>query len=431
MELFLVAAKNIGRNRRRSILNIAALAIGLAIMVIALGWINGYDIYIYHALQEFETGHAQIVSERYLEEARRLPVDLNVPRHAETREYIEARPGVSAAAGRINFSATLSHGGSSTRLLGRGIDAEAEAEVTIIEESIVSGSYLGAAKPGLLISSALAEKFEVGVGDTMFVTAMDKYGVENLIDAAVVGVYSYGYPAIDNNVVFFDLATASQLLSMDDEVSKVVVRFEEGANIDAATEALRGELSSLPAQGVEVAEDPGGENPGVRRVSLEIKSWRRFAQVAVSAVRQDVGSFQILMAIIIFLIVIGILNSMSMSVHERTREIGTLRAIGMKRRQIILLISMESLALGMIAFVTAAIISAPAAVFLQQVGLDIGRYMPEEIPVPFGELFFAEFTLSHYFWTLVTGLATTLVGAFLPARRAANLEIADAMRTAR
>ena len=415
MELFLVAAKNIRRNRRRSILNIAALAIGLGIMILALGWINGYDIYIYRALQNFETGHAQILNEAYIDEQRRLPVDINVPRYAETRQALANRDDVVAAAGRVNFTMNLSRGPNSARLLGRAIDPEHEAGVTIIEDSLEEGSYLGPDNRGILISRSLAEKFEVGAGDTMFVTAMDKFGVDNLIDVPVAGVFSYGYPAIDDNIVFFDLSTASDLLSMENEVTKIVLRFSEGTDLDAARAAIARDLSQLPASEVE----------------LVAKSWRYFAQVAVSAVRQDVGSFQIMMGIIIFLIVIGILNSMSMSVHERTREIGTLRAIGMKRRQVTFLISMESIALGLIAFLAGALISAPVAIFLQQVGLDIGQYMPENIPVPFGELFFAEFTLAHYLWALFTGVATATLGAFVPARRAAKLEIADAMRTVR
>ncbi|MFW6250665.1 MAG: ABC transporter permease [Alkalispirochaetaceae bacterium] len=416
MELFLVAAKNIRRNRRRSILNIAALAIGLAIMILALGWINGYDIYIYRALQDFETGHVQILREAYLPEQRRFPVDIAVPRYAETREALANREDVVAASGRVNFTMNLSHGRNSARLLGRAIDPEHEAGVTIIEESLEEGDYLGSDNQGILISQSLAEKFEVGPGDTMFVTAMDKFGVDNLIDVPVAGIFSYGYPAIDDNVVFFDLATASDLLSMEDEVTKIVLRFSEGSDLDAARAAIVEELSQFPASG---------------EVELVAKSWRYFAQVAVSAVRQDVASFQILMGIIIFLIVIGILNSMSMSVHERIREIGTLRAIGMKRRQVALMVSMESVALGLVAFVVGVTISAPAAIFLQQVGLDIGQYMPENIPVPFGELFFAEFTLGHYLWALFTGVATAALGAFVPARRAAKLEIADAMRTVR
>lgn len=431
MELFLVAAKNIRRNRRRSILNIAALAIGLGIMVLALGWINGYDIYIYRALQNFETGHAQILNERYVDEARRLPVDINLPEYGETRHALAQRPEVEAASGRINFSMSLSHGANSARLLGRAIDPEHEAGVTIIEESIERGSYLSAEERGILISESLAEKFGVDVGETMFVTALDRFGVDNLLDARVVGIFSYGYPAIDDNVVFFDLSTAMDLLSMENEVTKIVLRFREGGDLDASRAEIEEILPELPAWGTEVAIDPGRTGGERRQVELVVKSWRYFAQVAVSAVRQDVASFQILMGIIIFLIVIGILNSMSMSVHERIREIGTLRAIGMKRRQVTFLISMESVALGLVAFVAGGLLSAPLAVYLQTVGLDIGQYMPENIPVPFGELFFAEFTVAHYLWALATGLATATVGALIPARRAAKLEIAEAMRTVR
>lgn len=428
MELFKVAAKNINRNRRRSILNIAALAIGLAIMVLALGWLNGYDIYIYEALQDFETGHAQVLNEAYLPERSRLPVDITVPQYTETRDRLAEADGVLGAAGRINFSLSLSHGAKSARLLGRAIDPEHEAAITIVEDSIEEGAYLDEA-PGILISSTLAEKFDVGVGDTMFATALDKYNVDNLLDARVVGIFSYGYPVIDDNVVFFDLGTASELLSFEDEVTKIVLRFDDGRAVEAGIGEIEATLDALAA----TQPDGAGEAPKetVAPVDLAIKSWKFFAQVAVNAVRQDTVSFQILLGIIIFLIVIGILNSMSMTVHERIREIGTIRALGMKRRQVVRLITMESATLGLLAFGAALLIAAPFALYLARVGFNIAQYIPANVPVPFGETFYAEFRLSQFLLTFAVGMATAIVGALIPARRAAKLEIAEAMRTVR
>ena len=79
MKLLRIAVRNIRRNRRRTILNVIALAVGLGIALIAFGWINGYQVYIYGTLQDIETGHVQILNREYLDEAVRLPLDLNVP----------------------------------------------------------------------------------------------------------------------------------------------------------------------------------------------------------------------------------------------------------------------------------------------------------------------------------------------------------------
>ena len=408
MKLLRIAVRNIRRNRRRTILNVIALAVGLGIALIAFGWINGYQVYIYGTLQDIETGHVQILNREYLDEAVRLPLDLNVPNYTETRVALTNIEGVGAAGGRINFSAKVSHGAESSYLLGRAIDPEAEAEITVLADSIKEGSYLSLENPGILVSVPLAKRFGVTPGDTMFITARDRYDVENLIDARVVGLYELGYPAVDDNIVFFDLITASELLSMEDEVTKIVLRAAPGTAIP--------ELYSRVTESVP---------------DLAVKSWQYFAQVAVSGVQADTASFQIIVVVLILLVVVGILNSMSMSVYERTRELGTLRAIGMKRRQRVGVIIAEAVTIGVLGFLGGVIFSAPAVYYTGWVGFDLTQLLSEgDLEIPFGDRFFAAFTVGHYILTLVIGIVATAAGAWIPARRAARIEVAEAMRTA-
>ncbi|MFP4012253.1 MAG: hypothetical protein ACLFUM_11160, partial [Spirochaetaceae bacterium] len=130
-ELFRVVWKNVFRNSRRSILNIIALTVGMTIMVLGLGWVQGYYTYIFTAVQEFNTGDAQVLPDRYLAEAPRLPVDITVSDYTTTRALIGGFPGVVDAAGRVNFSLRLSTGRSSVRMLAKGVDPEREARVTV------------------------------------------------------------------------------------------------------------------------------------------------------------------------------------------------------------------------------------------------------------------------------------------------------------
>ena len=119
---------------------------------------------------------------------------------------------------------------------------------------------------------------------------------------------------------------------------------------------------------------------------------------------------------------------MSMSVHERTREIGTLRAIGMKRRHLVALLLAESGWLALIAALTALLLSVPMIWYLGSVGLDISSQMPEEIPVPFGEQFYADFRIRHFLFTLGVTSLTALLGTLRPAVKAARMQVVDAMR---
>ena len=143
----------------------------------------------------------------------------------------------------------------------------------------------------------------------------------------------------------------------------------------------------------------------------------------------DTYSFTIMVAVMYLLIVLGILNSMSMSVHERTREIGTIRAIGIRRRQLLTLFALESVWQALIAAAIALVITTPVALWLTHTGVDIASSMPETIPVPFGERFRADFAVWHYLFTVASGILTALAGAVIPARRAGKITVAEAMRT--
>jgi len=409
-DLFRVAWKNVFRNGRRSILNIVALTVGISIMILGLGWVQGYYTYIFTAVQQFNTGEAQILNERYLAEAPRLPVDITVEDYSTTRALVDGYPGVQDVAGRVNFSLQLSAGRSSVRMLARGIDPRHEADVTVLDDYIAAGSYLTDTR-GILIGAPVAEKLAVEVGDTVFVSAMDRYSVQNLLDVEVVGIFDFGYPAMDENIVFMDLETVSELLSLDNEVTRLVLRLEDGLRPQARLEEI--------ADYVREQAPAGGQ--------LSVHSWQRFAQTTVHSVRADVTSFYIMLVVLYLLTVLGILNSMSMSVRERTGEIGTLRAIGIRRRRIMLLFLYEAVSIALMAAGLSVLLSLPIAGYLELVGVDVGTALPADFPVPFGETFRADYRIWHYLLAIGIGTASAAVGAVIPARRAAELNIAEAM----
>lgn len=405
MELIRIALRNVFRNKRRSILNIIALSLATALMVLGLGWVEGYHTYVYRAMQNFESGEVQLIPQGYLEEGRRMPLDINLPDYASLKGRLKSIAGVREATGRIDFSLRLSNRAESIYLVGRAIDPESEANTTVLADYIKEGSYLGENRGGILIGKELAKRMGVEPGDTVYVAAQDRYGVENFTDIRVAGIFHYGFPPIDKNVVFLDLEQAMRLLDMEDRVTRVVMRLDP---------------SLTPAEGAELLK--AETLPG------EIYSWKRFAQATVSAVEADSNTFYLMLVILYLLIVLGLLNSMSMSVHERTREIGTLKAIGMKRRSVVLMLMAESAWLALIAAFVAVLISLPLIWYLGSIGIDISAQLPEEIPVPFGEQFYANFKVKHFLLSIGVASLSALLGTLRPAWKASRLAVADAMR---
>jgi ABC-type lipoprotein release transport system permease subunit len=157
---------------------------------------------------------------------------------------------------------------------------------------------------------------------------------------------------------------------------------------------------------------------------LQAYSWQEFARAAVSGVETDTYSFYVVAVILFALIIVGILNSMSMSVHERYREIATLRAIGFRIRDVRRLILLEGVALAVIGTAAGMVVAAPVAIWLGGFGVDIASYIPKDFPVPFGEVYHADYRIWHALLSAALGIGSSLAGAMLPARRASALPIA-------
>jgi ABC-type lipoprotein release transport system permease subunit len=405
MGLIAVGLRNLTRSPRRTVLNVTALGLGVAVMIIGLGWIRGYYTTIYGGVKRLETGDLQVLRDGYLDQERRLPLDLAIPGSASLVRKIAADPLVSAVAPRIDFSATVGTEAGSVRVLGRAVDPTAEALVTITPAFVRQGSWLSPGKEGLLLGAPLARKLGVNVGQLVALSAVDKDSVENFVEAPVTGIFRFGLPWMDDGLVFVDLATARQLLGIPDAATRLVVRLKKGA---AESSALASVTRLLEGTGTQTY------------------SWKRFAQVIVSATSADIGGFWIIFMVIFLLIVIGIINSMSMTVHERTREIGTLRAIGIRRSQLTLLFLAEAACLALAAAILGCVLGGIFAWYMTSVGIDFSS-TSLEMPIPFGHRFTGDYRVSDFLLAGVVSLASALAGSIVPTRRAARMAIPRAL----
>ena len=405
MELLGIGLRNILRNPRRSTLNIAALALGMAVMIIGLGWIRGYYTTIYRGIRGLDTGDLQVLRPAYLDEERRLPLDLALNGVSSLSRRVAANPGVNAVAARIDFGATVSTGRGSVRVLGRAVDPVAEPLVTRDGEFITQGSYLVRGRSGVLLGAPLARKLGIAVGHLVSLTAVDRHSVQNFVEVPVAGIFRFGIPSMDDTLVFVDLATARDLLGMQDAATRLVIRLDNGTRESAA-------LASLSAD--------------LRGSGVSVYPWRRFAQEIVAATSADIGGFWIVLVVIFALVAVGIVNSMAMVVQERTREIGTLRAIGIRRPQLVLLFLSEASWLALAASLVGCLLGGAVALYVQSVGFDFSS-TSLDVPIPLGRRFTGDYRATDFLVAGAVALGAALAGGLIPTRRAARLVIARAL----
>lgn len=409
METQSIALRNLFRNPRRTILNVVAIAVGILIILTMKGWIGGLAQAAYTTQIDLDTAHVQVLHRGYQDEARRLPLDLRLRDWPSVARVVADLPGVTGVSARLDFGGQVTNGETAFNVSFRGVDPQGLAQVSTLP-SVTEGSWF-ADDNSVLLGSGMANKLGLGPGDPVFLTALDQYGVRNFVEGTVSGVFTSGYGIFDDGVVFVTLAKAQETLALGPgDATRVVVKFQSIDDLGARVDQVRRAVGGLE-EGADLVTEP----------------WRTFAQSLVGTIESRVAIISGLWSILILLVVIGILNSMSMAVQERFREIGTLRAIGMNRKTLQRMFLAEGFFLGLAGGLVGLVGAGILAVLGLTYGIDIRGFIPRELPIPLVSVMYPVYAIWDFpLFALFAALLATL-GSVLPARRAGKLVIRDAL----
>jgi putative ABC transport system permease protein len=422
METLRIAIRNITRNERRSRLTIVTIVIGVAILMNVQGVFRGLASTVYSRMMAMDTAQVQVEAAAYREEARRLPLDLVVEDSGPLAAALRRLPGVAAVSERIDASFEVTNGRQGARAMARGISRE-EAEVTDLGAKLVAGSLFRPGESGIVIGTGMAAKLGLAVGDIAYFSGVDKKGARNLGSARVLGVFEYGYPLLDDYMAFIDIDQARAFLGLGTVATRLVVRGTDPGDSAALTRRVAAALAAAPSGG-SLKAAPVGE-------SLKAYEWKVFAENLVSTIESRLKLVGTIIGVLFVLIIAGIFNTMAMNVQERSREIGTMRAIGIRRSRLQGIFVAEGLAMGAMGCAIAAVPALVVGLLLGVWGIDISGILPADIPIPFGSVLKASYTVLDALRAVCAGLGAAVLGSIVPAYRAARLPITDALGTAR
>lgn len=390
-------------------MGMASIAFG----VIALMQAAGFVEWVYWAMREdtirSRLGHIQIVREGYLQQGQGDPFAYLLPADSPIPAEIEKLPGVRAVAPRLAFSGLASLGDTTLSFIGEGIDAAREAWLN--EGTVITGGRdLGAQdQQAIVMGHGLAQNLGAKVGDAVVLLTNTASGGINAVEGPVLGTFSTVSKSYDDAALRLPLDLAQQLLRIQGAHRWIVVL--EDTN---ATDAM---LAQLQAR-------YGGTDSDL---PLSFVPWYELADFynkTVSLFSKQVGVVKLIIAIII---VLSISNTLTMSVLERTSEIGTTLALGSTRRQILRRFLGEGLALGILGGLIGLVLGWLLALLISYIGI------PMPPPPGMARGFTGEIRITPDLaldaWALA--VATTLAASVYPAWRASRLEIVDALRHAR
>ncbi len=330
------AFRNVFRNTRRSLITLLAIAVGF----MAINVFGGYVALIFDAMGDAaiygeSLGHLTIFKKGFLVEGKIEPEKYMIT--AEEMQAISAlvaqNPSVKKVLPKMSVSGLISNGSSSTIFIADGIHPDDKAFLD--HGSSYDSEYDGEGTPitaqaptGVQLGSDLANMLNLKVGDTLPVMANTLTGQMNALDVDVVGIYNTGSDATNDKYLLMPLELAQSLYDTTsvDRVSLALSNTKE-------TEPVRKWLvEQLPAIGFDA----------------EVKSWNELSLFYTQVRDMFSVIFLFIFCIVLIIVVTSVINTMSMSVVERTQEIGTLRALGLKRRDVLRIFGAEGFVIGLI-----------------------------------------------------------------------------------
>lgn len=397
-----IAWRNLWRNRRRSLIILTSIVVGVMALVALDSLMKGLMTQMLKNAISSQVSHIQIHKKGFNENRKTQSV---VPNREEVEKALGEANYVKAWSKRAISSGMINSAGASSGVTIIGALPNSERRVTNIADKIVEGEYLSGNDNKIVIGKDISEKLEVGVGDKIVLMAAQMDGSVGYGMYRVAGVFETGSSEFDKTHVYIPLAQAQTLLDLGDEVHEyaMIVNNEKGVDEDKAA----------------LAEKIDGE--------YEILTYKELLPIIMAYMDMVQASMIITYLIFIVAILFGVINSMLMSVMERIKEFGVLMSIGMKGGKIFFMVVQESFLLGIFGTVVGFALGYSLFLLMKD-GVDLSIYKESLASFGTGSVIYPVFDASVILNAFIFMPIATALGAIYPALKAVKLQPTDAMR---
>ncbi len=401
-----IAALNVLRNYRRSLITLAAIIFGCVSLVVFGGFVQSMYDGMRESMIRSQLGHIQIYADGYNQYAKAEPERYLLQQQTleKVTSLIEQQAHPLVMAPRLNFNGLLSDGKQSLAVMGVGVDADSEALLSSAIKIVAGEDLFPMDSDGALIGQGLFESLDVEVGDYLTLMASTTDGAINAVDIRITGVINTGTQALDDRLVRLNLPHAQDLLYTS-AVTRLVVLLEQTEKTASTQTTLQ---AAFAQQGL----------------ALESRRWDQLADYYHQVVALFDGIFGFVRIIVIIIVALSISNTMMMAVMERTRELGTIRAMGATPTQVVQLILLEAAVLGLLGASLGIAIGAASAELITW-----AEWMMPTPPGSTQDYPIRILILTDILWqTFVLGFLIAVFSSAYPAYKAARLPVANALR---
>jgi putative ABC transport system permease protein len=399
-----ITVRSVFQQRSRAMFGLTAIVAGVVALVIAGGFIEWNLWALREGTIQSRLGHIQVMREGYRTAGAANPHAYLLPEGTAQLASIESMPHVEVATPRLSFAGLISHGETTVSFLGEGVVPDKEQAISRYLSFGEGKGLSSKERGGIILGKGLAATLGVGAGDPVVLLVSKPRGGIAAVDVVVRDTFYTSSKAFDDVALRVPIDLARQLAGVKG-AHRWVVLLDDTENTDAALGELRARL-------------------GKESNSYEFVPWHAQADYYAKVKTLYSAQFNVLQLIIAVVITVSISNALVMSVMERTSEIGTMMALGSRRRTILGMFVAEGALVGLVGAFVGVVLGWLLALLISAIGIP----MPPSPGMDFSYVGRIAVTVPAAVGAAAVALAAALAGSLYPAWKASRLPIVDALR---
>ena len=397
-----IALRNLGRNRGRTLAAVLTVASGVVAYLLAGGYINWVFEDMREATIHSQLGHIQIVRPQFFDKGIADPYRFLLPSDDKEPEAVRSLPGFVSLAPRLTFSGLINRGDTTITFSGEGIDPVGEKPITTRITLLEGKDLQSSNEKSVMLGEGLAQSLGARPGDTVVLLTTTATGRASAVEVTVAGIFATVTKEYDDYALRLPIQQARKLMRADSATSWVVV-LDQWQRTDPAVEQLR---ATLPAK------------------DYEIVPWHALSDFYNKTVELFKKQVHVVRVIIGLIIILTISNTLTMTVLERTTEIGTGLAIGLRRGKIMRMFIIEGGLIGLVGGILGVIVGYLLGSIISAIGIP----MPPAPGMAHGYTAGIVISPQLAIDAFILSVVTTLLASGFPAWKAGRMNIVDALR---
>jgi putative ABC transport system permease protein len=404
---FRLALKNILRAKRRSVMTFIMLTFGVGVYIVMYGMMDGLGNKTLENLINFESGHFKIRNTHFDPdqpyEAKYFLTEFN-----NMEERIKKNEFVTGVTKRIHFLSEIDNGRDSFPIITIGIEVNNDRKVFTLLQFIFQGKL---ERGGTVIGESLAKDMHIQMGDMVFLTFRNHQNMYTSTELLVTGLMSALDPKVNNATALISLAEAQKYLSVNG-VTEIAIKTNDYKKYESYEKILQKQISGA-----------------------DLKSWKKLTEDSMAIWNMKKSGQSIILVLIVIIALVGIINTLLMSVYEKKTEIGTLKALGMKDHEVRNLFIFEGLIIGFLGAFLGMIIGSLVNLYFVHYGVDWAAMFAGNDGKAAGDFGLnvigvvkSTWSIQAYLSTFVLSMVASILASYYPAKKVSKLQPVECLR---